>query len=127
MRNIIRLASAAALIAVSISVNAQIYPKGVIDKSVAVVGNEMISISDIEQELQMMKAQGMSSDQNARCELLERMMESRLFLMQARLDSLSINQDMVTGELSQRLDQIRTQLGGDEEVEKYFEIGRAHV
>lgn len=120
MRNIIRLASAAALIAVSISVNAQIYPKGVIDKSVAVVGNEMISISDIEQELQMMKAQGMSSDQNARCELLERMMESRLFLMQARLDSLSINQDMVTGELSQRLDQIRTQLGGDEEVEKYF-------
>ena len=106
MRNIIRLASAAALIAVSISVNAQIYPKGVIDKSVAVVGNEMISISDIEQELQMMKAQGMSSDQNARCELLERMMESRLFLMQARLDSLSINQDMVTGELSQRLDQI---------------------
>ncbi|MFA6591848.1 MAG: peptidylprolyl isomerase [Bacteroidales bacterium] len=120
MRNIFRLASAAALIAVSISVNAQIYPKGVIDKSVAVVGNEMISISDIEQELQMMKAQGMSSDQNARCELLERMMESRLFLMQARLDSLSINQDMVTGELSQRLDQIRTQLGGDEEVEKYF-------
>jgi len=120
MRNLLKLIAVPAIVAIAFSAQAQTYPKGLIDKTVAVVGNEMITISNIEQEIQMMKAQGMSSDQNARCEMLERMMESKLFLMQSRLDSLKINQDMVNSELSQRLDQIRTQLGGDDEVEKYF-------
>ena len=40
--------------------------------------------------------------------------------MQARVDSLTVNQDMVSMELGSRIDQIRTQLGGDEGVEKYF-------
>jgi len=100
--------------------SAQKYSGGVIDKTVAVVGNEVITISDLEEEVRMIRAQGMSSDRNMRCELLESMMESKIFLMQARLDSLTINQDMVDGELSQRIDQVRTQLGGDEAVEAYF-------
>lgn len=120
MRNYFRLIAVSALVAIAVSTQAQTYPKGLIDKTVAVVGNEMITISNIEQEIQMIKAQGMSSDQNARCEMLEKMMETKLLLMQARLDSLTINQDMVSGELNQRMDQIRTQLGGDAEVEKYF-------
>ena len=106
-------------VAIPLCASAQKYGK-VIDKTVAVVGNEVIMVSDIEQEVQMMRAQGMSSDRNLRCELLENMMVQKIFLMQARLDSLSVNQDMVEGELSQRIDQIRTSLGGDEEVEKYF-------
>lgn len=93
---------------------------GVIDKTVATVGNEVIRISDIEDEVRMMRAQGYSSDRNVRCEILERSMESKIFLMQARIDSISVNPDMVSGELNQRLDQIRTSLGGDKEVEEYF-------
>ena len=115
-----RLLLSVLLAVLPLAASAQKYAGGVIDKTVAVVGNEVIMISDIEEEVQMMRAQGMSSDRNLRCELLERMMEQKLFLMQARLDSLSINQDMVEGELSQRIDQIRTSLGGDAEVEKYF-------
>ena len=110
----------ALLAALSVAASAQKYGGGVIDKTVAVVGNEVIMISDLEREVQMMRAQGMSSDRNLRCEILESMMEQKIFLMQARLDSLSVNQDMVEGELSQRMDQIRTSLGGDQEVEKYF-------
>ena len=109
-----------AAIAVQISVSAQQYPDGVIDKTVAVVGNEMISISALEEEVQIMRAQGMASDRNIRCELLEQMMISKLFLIQARLDSLTVNNDMVESELRNRVDNIRTQLGGDENVEKYF-------
>ena len=48
------------------------------------------------------------------------MMENKIFLMQARIDSLTVNYDMVDGELSNRIDQYRTFLGGDEELEKYF-------
>ena len=48
------------------------------------------------------------------------MMESKIFLMQARIDSLTVSYDMVDSELSNRIDQFRTYLGGDEELEKYF-------
>jgi peptidyl-prolyl cis-trans isomerase SurA len=40
--------------------------------------------------------------------------------MQARVDSLSVSHDMVESSLSMRLDQVRTGLGGDAEVEAYF-------
>ena len=93
---------------------------GVVDKSIAVVGNEMIKLSDLESQVQMLNAQGYSSDKNIRCDVLESMMESKLFLMQARVDSLNVNHDMVSAALNQRLDQIRTALGGDAEVEEYF-------
>ena len=111
-----------AFLALATSLRAQEYPAGLVDKSIAVVGNEMISISQLENELRMMRAQGLVSnfDANARCTLLESMLESKLFLMQARVDSLTINNDMVSAELSRRIDLIRTQLGGDEEMEKYF-------
>ena len=96
---------------------AQTYPAGMLDKTIAIVGNEMISISGLEQEIQASK---MTSGQVSRCEMLERLLETKLFLMQARIDSLTVNNDMVTSNLNLRIDQVRSQLGGDEEVEKYF-------
>ena len=105
---------------ISVAAAAQKYPNGIIDKTIAVVGNEMIMISQLEQEVQMMKAYGMMSDKTGRCEILESMMCSKLFLMQARIDSLAVNKDMVESQLSQRLDQVRTSLGGDDAVEDYF-------
>ena len=107
--------------AASVSASAQKYSGGVVDKTVAVVGNEVIMISDIESEVQMMQYNyGMQSDRKARCELLETMMSSKLFLMQARVDSLVVNNDMVESELSSRLDMLKTNLGGEEAVEKQF-------
>ena len=100
--------------------NAQKYKGGLIDKTVATVGGETILLSDIESEVKQRRAGGATSDKDVRCEILENMLESKLFLMQARLDSLTVNSDMVDGNLSQRIDWFRTQLGGDEEVERYF-------
>ena len=119
MNHTLKLAAVTALLALCTVASAQRYGK-VIDKTIAVVGNEMITISDLEQEIQVSRSQGGSSDEKARCELLERMLESKLFLLQARLDSLTINQDMVESSISQRIDQVRTALGGDEAVEEYF-------
>lgn len=119
-KTIIALAAFAALSCCCTTAFAQRYNGGLIDKSVAIVGNEMVSLADIEAQIQMMRAQGMSSDRNARCEVLEQLLESKLFLMQARIDSLSVNNDMVESQLSSRIDEVRTQLGGDENVEAYF-------
>ena len=115
-----RLAAAVALATVALSASAQKYSGGVIDKTIAVVGNEVILISDLEDEVEMMRAYGMMSDKKGRCEVLEEMMASKLFLMQARLDSLTINNDMVESELSNRMDMLKTNLGGEDEVVKQF-------
>ena len=114
------LVAALTFVMAAFSASAQKYQGGLVDKTVAVVGNEMIMLSQLEEEVQMMKAYGMLSDKSGRCDILEQLMASKLFLMQARVDSINVNLDMVEGELKNRFDNVRTQLGGDEEVEKYF-------
>ena len=120
MKNILKLTLAIAAVMLPLYGSAQVYPGGLVDKTVAVVGNEMISLSQLEQEILYMRMQGMFSDKNMRCEQLERMLESKLFLMQARVDSLSVNQEMVNSSLAQRMDQVRTNFGGDEAVENFY-------
>ncbi|MBO5807887.1 MAG: peptidylprolyl isomerase [Bacteroidales bacterium] len=121
MRHILKGVAVSLLAAASLSASAQKYQGGIVDKTIAVVGNEVIMISDIESEVQMMQYNyGMQSDRKARCELLENMMSSKLFLMQARVDSLNVNNDMVESELSNRIDMLKTNLGGEEAVEKEF-------
>lgn len=120
MKNFLKTSITALLMAVPSLASGQQYPDGIVDKTIAVVGNEMIMISNLEEEVRIMMAQGFVSDRDARCEILENMMVSKLFLMQARLDSLEVNNDMVESELANRLDQVRTYCGGDEGVEKQF-------
>ena len=114
------LVAALAFVMAAFSASAQKYQGGLVDKTVAIVGNEMIMLSQLEEEGQMMRPYGMLSDKSGRCDILEQLMSSKLFLMQARVDSIAVNNDMVEGELKSRFDNVRTQLGGDEEVEKYF-------
>ena len=91
-----------------------------VDKSVAVIGNEVVLISDIEGAVKERAAQGLASDRNVRCEVLESILENKLFLMQARIDSLSVNQDNVESMLSQRVDQFLTYFGSQDKLEEYF-------
>ena len=114
------LVAALAFVMAAFSASAQKYQGGLVDKTVAIVGNEVIMLSQLEEEVQMMKAYGMLSDKSGRCDILEQLMSSKLFLMQARVDSINVNLDMVEGELKSRFDNVRTQLGGDDQVEKYF-------
>ena len=107
-------------VCMAMSASAQKYMDGIVDKTIAVIGNEVVTISQLEEEVKMMRAYGMMSDKSGRCDILEQMMVSKLFLMQARVDSIAVNNDMVEGELRNRIDNVRTQLGGDEGVEEYF-------
>jgi peptidyl-prolyl cis-trans isomerase SurA len=93
---------------------------GHIDKVVAVVGNEMILYSDIESEVNLMRVQGVISDKNIRCEVLENMLLQKLLLVQARIDSLKATDDEVDMQLDQRLRMMIAQLGGEKAAEDYF-------
>ena len=93
---------------------------GVVDKSVALVGNDIVMLSDIEGEAQMMRARGLSVDKSARCEILENFLVSKLFLTQAKLDSLVVGDAQVSAALDQRLNEVMTTLGGEQKTEEYF-------
>lgn len=101
-------------------VSAQVYKGGLIDKTVALIGNDMIQLSAIESEAQMMLFQGVPSDKNLRCQVFEKMLVQKLFLTQARLDSLTASREMVEQNLNQRLQEVMTKLGGEKATEEYF-------
>ena len=118
MKNkMMRVAAAAVLVAVTaVSASAQRY-RGVVDKSVALVGGEMISLSDVEAQAQAMRAQGMPAD---RCRILENMMESKLFVAQARVDSLTVDQNQVANQLEQYVANMLTRAGGEDKLAEYL-------
>lgn len=101
---------------------AQVYSKGLIDKSVAIVGNEHILLSQLEEQVQLMLANGgpMQEEKLMRCRILEQMLQQKLFLNQARLDSLTVRSEYVEVEINERLDQIMYRMGGQKETEAYF-------
>ena len=93
--------------------------EGVIDKTVALVGNSVILLSQIESEAIYMQNMNYVTDRNLRCEVLENMMVTKLFYTQAVLDSLAVNPDMVEAMLNERVDGILSQFGGEEGVVNY--------
>ncbi len=99
---------------------AQRYQEGLIDKTIVLIGNDVIMLSDLENEVQMMSARGLTADRNARCQILEEMLVSKLFLNQAKIDSLEINDANVESALTQRISEVMTQLGGEKQMEEYF-------
>ncbi|MBQ3175688.1 MAG: peptidylprolyl isomerase [Bacteroidales bacterium] len=116
----IKLLPLAIMLFFSCALSAQTYKGGLIDKTVALVGNDIITISQLENEVQLMMAQGIVSDGNIRCEILENLLIQKLFLTQARLDSLVVNMDQVEADLSNRINEMMMSIGGEAEIEKYF-------
>ena len=116
----IRFFSLAVMLFFSCALTAQTYKGGLIDKTVALVGNDIITISQLETEVQMMMAQGFPSDGNMRCEILENLLIQKLFPTQARLDSLVVNIDQVEASLNDRINDMLVKIGGEAEIEKYF-------
>ena len=114
-----KIFSAVLLLTVFLPLSAQKY-ESVVDKSVALVGNDIVMLSDIESEAQMMRARGLAVDRTGRCEILEQFLVSKLFLTQARLDSLVVNDAQVDAALDQRINEVMTTLGGEQKTEEYF-------
>lgn len=101
------------------SAGAQKY-QGLADKTVAIIGGEFVMLSDIEQEVRMMRARGSASDKAMRCDILEQILANKLILSQARVDSLVVNYESVNANLNDRISSLLTDLGGEEAVEEYF-------
>jgi peptidyl-prolyl cis-trans isomerase SurA len=93
----------------------------VVDQVVAVVGNNPILKSDIETTVLAKQAQGMTTLGDMKCEVLEELLEGRLLLAEADLDTTIIVTDsQINQNMDRRMQYYIENLGSEKEVEKHF-------
>lgn len=95
-------------------------PRQVVDEVVAVVGNEIILLSEIEEQARQMTMQGQKVGYREKCMILEGLLFQKLCLEQAERDSLTITDEQVESELNRRLDYFRAQFESVEKMEQFL-------
>jgi peptidyl-prolyl cis-trans isomerase SurA len=91
-----------------------------IDRIVAIVGDNTVLQSDIESMYLQYRAQGITSSGDMKCEILEEYLGQMLLLNQAQIDSIEISESQVEMQLDSRLDYFINQIGSQERLEEYF-------
>ncbi len=93
----------------------------VIDQIVAVVGSNPILKSDIETGVISNLASGINIPGDAKCVVLEQLLEQKLLLAEADLDTLIIVTDnQINQQMDRRMNYFIENIGSEKEVEKYF-------
>jgi len=93
----------------------------VIDQIVAVVGGNVILKSDIEGMYIQKQAQGITSEGDMKCEILEELLTEKLLVAEALLDTtIEVSDSQLNQSMDQRIQYFVNNLGSEKEVEKYF-------
>ncbi len=100
----------------------QAQSKPVLDKIVAVVGNEIILKSEMDYQVQLSAYQNKldPSDPQLRSRVLEALVDDKLILAQAILDSVTVTDDEVNRQLDSRIQNLTKQLGSEQKVEEVY-------
>ena len=108
------------LLGISWSVSAQ--KPEVIDQVVAIVGQNIILESDIENQYYQYRMQtgSISGGSSVRCQYLEGLLFQNLLLNQAEIDSIEVSDVLVQQEMDGRLRYFIAQLGSRERFEEYY-------
>lgn len=103
-------------------VAAQAQQRQLIDKVVAVVGDNIILQSDIEAQYAQMvtQSQGQPLPPNLKCNILDNMMLDKLFLAQALIDSVTASPEEIDAELDRRIKYFMSVFGSKEKLEEYY-------
>ncbi len=95
--------------------------KNVVDKIVAIIGEEIILKSDIENAYLQEQGQGLvSSSADYRTELLERQLVQKLLMAQAQIDSIFVTEDQVENAVERQIEFFIGNAGSKERLEAYF-------
>ena len=84
------------------------------------VGDEPIFKSDIEEQYVQMQYERQSIDGNPYCVIPEQMAIDKLFLHQAKIDTVDVQSSSVMREVDSRVNYFIANLGSKEKVEEYF-------
>jgi len=92
----------------------------VVDEVMAVVGSKIILHSDIEKQFVQYIAQGAEASTETRCLIFDQILLQKLMLNQAEIDSVTVSENQVDGELDRRMRFYINQIGSEEKLEEYF-------
>ncbi len=93
----------------------------VVDQIVALVGGNIILKSEIERMHIEQQAQGVTSDGDMKCEILENFLVDKLLVAEAELDTLiEVTPSQVNQRMDQQLAMYVSYIGSEKAVEEYF-------
>lgn len=92
----------------------------VIDQVAAVIGNKIITHSDIEAEYLQYVANGNYGGNNVKCQVFEQLLMNQLLVYHAIVDSVEISEGQVEGEIDKRIAYFIEQFGSEEKMEEYY-------
>jgi peptidyl-prolyl cis-trans isomerase SurA len=108
---------AVALICLFIDVQAQ---KKNVDKVVAVVGSNIILLSELNQQYAIYLNQGNPADDRIKCLYLQQMLIQKLLKQQAEIDSIVVEDNQVDDELDKRMRYQIQRMGGQDQLEQFL-------
>ena len=94
--------------------------RNVIDEVVWIVGDEPIFRSEVEDQYAQMRSEGIPVIGDPYCVIPERIAVEKLFLDQAKIDTVTAPEGQVQSQVDKRLDFFVNNLGSKEKVEEYF-------
>lgn len=116
MKKVLLMASG--LLLLFLTVKAQ--PKKSVDKVIAVLGSDVILLSELNQQYVMYLNSGNPVDEKVKCYIMQQMLIQHLLKQQAEIDSVMVDDKQVDDELDRRM---RTQIqraGGQDKLEEFL-------
>lgn len=92
-----------------------------VDGIIAKVDNHVILRSDLEfGYLQYLAQSKQQPSEDLKCQIFTSLLQDKLLLARAEIDSITVEEVMVTGELDERINYLASQVGGTERLEQYY-------
>jgi len=100
-----------------------------LDGVVAMVGDEVLFFSELQENIMQYKSQAKSnfSDSVLAKQVLEELLFQKLLIYHAKIDSIEVSDVEINNNLERRLNYIISQLGSINQVEKYFDKSLAQI
>jgi len=92
----------------------------IIDEVIAVVGDNAILKSEIEQQYQQALSEGVTFPGDIKCHIFEQSLIQSLMLNQADLDSVEVSQNEIVNQVDARMNYMIQQIGDKKKLEEYF-------
>lgn len=99
---------------------AMLWADNVIDEVIWIVGDEAILRSEVEEERLRAQYEGTQIPGDPYCVIPEQLAVQKLFLHQAELDSIQVNESAVKSQVDMRINYFLSQIGSREKLEEYF-------
>ena len=93
----------------------------IIDRVIALVGGELVLLSELEEQYAYIKANNPGIEDDAKCGILDQLLANKLLLNQTKIDSIEVSDEEVEGQLNARIDQILAYMNNDiTQFEEYY-------